>query len=123
MQSICFSRQSRDDRQALVGIAHPAPHGRPEEPDYDPRPVAPVEEEQGRGGPEVQDREHGDERRAGLPEVEPDERGDDHRVAERRHRKEFGDSLERGKKEICLRTLEVVALAFDLTPAQLLSRL
>jgi transcriptional regulator with XRE-family HTH domain len=31
--------------------------------------------------------------------------------------------LERGKKEVCLRTLEVIAVAFDLTPAQLLSRL
>ena len=31
--------------------------------------------------------------------------------------------LERGKKEICLRTLEVVAVAFELTPSQLLSRL
>jgi transcriptional regulator with XRE-family HTH domain len=31
--------------------------------------------------------------------------------------------LERGKKEICLRTLEVVAVAFGMTPSQLLSRL
>ena len=31
--------------------------------------------------------------------------------------------LDRGKKEICLRTLEAVALAFDLTPSKLLSRL
>src|ERR1035441_1848806 len=31
--------------------------------------------------------------------------------------------LRRGKKEICLRAIEVVAVAFDLTPFQLLSRL
>jgi transcriptional regulator with XRE-family HTH domain len=31
--------------------------------------------------------------------------------------------LERGKKEVCIRNLEVIASAFDMTPAQLLSRL
>ena len=31
--------------------------------------------------------------------------------------------LERGKKEICIRNLEVIATAFRMTPAQLLSRL
>lgn len=31
--------------------------------------------------------------------------------------------LERGKKEICIRNLEVIAVAFEMTPAQLLSRL
>ena len=31
--------------------------------------------------------------------------------------------LERGKKEICIRNLEVIASAFSMTPAQLLSRL
>jgi transcriptional regulator with XRE-family HTH domain len=31
--------------------------------------------------------------------------------------------LERGKKEICIRNLEVIAVAFEITPAQLLSRL
>jgi transcriptional regulator with XRE-family HTH domain len=31
--------------------------------------------------------------------------------------------LERGKKEVCLRNLEVIAVAFGLTPAQLLSHL
>jgi hypothetical protein len=35
----------------------------------------------------------------------------------------FISDLENGKKEICLRNLEVVAIAFGLTPAQLLSRL
>jgi hypothetical protein len=31
--------------------------------------------------------------------------------------------LERGKKEICLWTLEVVAIAFEMTPSKLLARL
>jgi transcriptional regulator with XRE-family HTH domain len=35
----------------------------------------------------------------------------------------FISDLENGKKEICLRNLEVIAVAFGLTPAQLLSRL
>ncbi len=55
------------DRQALVRIVDPTPHRRPEEPDDDPRPVAPVQEEQRRGGPEMEDREHGHERRDWSP--------------------------------------------------------
>ena len=35
----------------------------------------------------------------------------------------FISDLENGKKEICTRNLEVVALAFDLTVSQLLARL
>ena len=31
--------------------------------------------------------------------------------------------LERGKKEICIRNIDVIASAFKLTPAQLLARL
>jgi transcriptional regulator with XRE-family HTH domain len=31
--------------------------------------------------------------------------------------------LERGKKEICIRNLEIIALAFGITPAKLLSRI
>jgi transcriptional regulator with XRE-family HTH domain len=30
--------------------------------------------------------------------------------------------LESGKREICIRNLEVIALGFEITPAQLLSR-
>lgn len=35
----------------------------------------------------------------------------------------FISELENGKKEICIRNLEVIARAFDLTLSQLLSRL
>lgn len=35
----------------------------------------------------------------------------------------FISDLENGTKEICIRNLEVLADAFDLTPSQLLSRL
>lgn len=35
----------------------------------------------------------------------------------------FISDLENGKKEICLRNLEVIAEAFDMTLAQLLARL
>ena len=35
----------------------------------------------------------------------------------------FISDLENGKKEICIRNLEVLAEAFGITPSQLLSRL
>lgn len=35
----------------------------------------------------------------------------------------FISDLENGKKEICIRNLEVIARAFGISPAQLLSRL
>ncbi len=87
------------DRQALIGIVDTAAHGGAEEPGDDPRPVAPVEKEQGPGGPEVEDREHRHERGVCLAEIQPDQRRHHDGVAERRHGKELGDALEGGKKQ------------------------
>jgi len=35
----------------------------------------------------------------------------------------FISDLENGKKEICIRSLEVIAAAFDMTVSQLMSRI
>jgi transcriptional regulator with XRE-family HTH domain len=35
----------------------------------------------------------------------------------------FISDLENGKKEICLRNLELIAIAFDMTISQLMSRI
>ena len=87
------------DRQALVRVFDAPADGGAEEPGDDPCPVAPVQEEQCGGGPEMEEREHRDERRAGLIEIEPYQPWNDHCMPQRGHRKEFGDSLERGEKE------------------------
>jgi hypothetical protein len=83
-----------EQRQPFVGVLDPAAHRGAQEPADDPHPLLPVEEEQRRRRPQVEQHQEGHEALLRGPEVEVEEAGHHHRVAERGDGKELGRPLE-----------------------------